>query len=664
MSELYISTKGQDIPGRGAKNKPYKSISYAISQLSTGRISKPVKILVEPGIYRDTIIIQSTKSNILPKIDIINTNNSSASDIDIANEKYTDNKVPTIKPKIANLGKAIFTINANNITIKGIHVDGEKKTSRGFNIYSSENVTIEGCKIQNCYAHIRYTGKGSGSKTDPFQNPEKLNDSGSGGGITISGSAKIVAKEITIKHCVFTDNRSHEVYKVFLSKNKRKKVKEDLLLKWNEFVADLSEGNATVAKKIKKSEFESREFVEYLRFMRRKSKSIPGLLRIIAKSKIKIAHCKIDGLIAKLQNPILVRNGGAHIAIRHCHTTIIDNCIFEKGFSGGRGGAIKFDRNAYGKVTKCLFQKNHSVLDGGGLAVVNQEHADMSKRQQIAIHDCVFKQNTTKDDGGGVYFTTATHAKVTKCLFEMNKSEENGGGMRISFGSVIFIENCKFTMNEANTNAASKTTNNRSGGGAIAVRNAHVDIKKTIFKNNHAHGFAGGAIYFITADWDRVTDAIGKARFKYGFKKIFLTKYKMSKVTLKIQNSTFENNHTKGKTCFSECGSCSSSQMQSRGTGGALYVLRNKALKIPLIVDLKNNIFLRNLGTHVDNAYKSEITLVRVDALSLSNNNISKHPNNIYNFTLSEMASSMLNKLPDYLTTKQAGLLYEDKMHP
>ncbi|VAW76868.1 hypothetical protein MNBD_GAMMA12-2602 [hydrothermal vent metagenome] len=78
MTELHVSTKGNDqhvsIKGkgqsaRGSKAKPFKSISYAIRHIRTTNITDATKIIVSPGIYHDTIIIQEGKNaNLYPSM--------------------------------------------------------------------------------------------------------------------------------------------------------------------------------------------------------------------------------------------------------------------------------------------------------------------------------------------------------------------------------------------------------------------------------------------------------------------------------------------------------------------------------------------------------------------------------------------------------------------
>ncbi|VAW76866.1 hypothetical protein MNBD_GAMMA12-2601 [hydrothermal vent metagenome] len=203
-------------------------------------------------------------------------------------------------------------------------------------------------------------------------------------------------------------------------------------------------------------------------------------------------------------------------------------------------------------------------------------------------------------------------------------------------------------------------TDNRSGGGAIAGRNCTIKINKSTFTHNRVHGFAGGAIYFITADWDPITEAVGEVRFTMGFNKIFKNIYKKDDAVLTVIRSTFENNDTRGVTCFKKYGgTCRKSELQSRGAGGALYVLKSKKFNIKLDVTLNNNSFRHNRGAHITKSNKSEIVIVGNIILKLIDNSITKHPDNLYHYSLTGINPPTYNKSNDYLNTKKSGLLFE-----
>lgn len=55
-NEVFVAINGSDVTGNGTANKPWASVSFAMSQITTATVTQPWNINVGPGAYSDTTI--------------------------------------------------------------------------------------------------------------------------------------------------------------------------------------------------------------------------------------------------------------------------------------------------------------------------------------------------------------------------------------------------------------------------------------------------------------------------------------------------------------------------------------------------------------------------------------------------------------------------------
>ncbi|MBO6109637.1 MAG: hypothetical protein J6P12_02035 [Methanobrevibacter sp.] len=168
--------------------------------------------------------------------------------------------------------------------------------------------------------------------------------------------------------------------------------------------------------------------------------------------------------------------------------TVMENCYFE-GNHADKGGAIYFF--SQGTVNNCKFVDNTATYGGAIYTDVIISN----------IQDCIFNDNSA--DYGGVIYATKGQLSVFNSNFD--KCFGGNGGAVYSLNSELNIFNSNFTGNVADNGGAIHTNgevnvfnsnfldNGAGYGGAIFSNCEELEINNTIFKNNYA--LNGSAIY-------------------------------------------------------------------------------------------------------------------------------------------------------------------------
>ena len=149
-------------------------------------------------------------------------------------------------------------------------------------------------------------------------------------------------------------------------------------------------------------------------------------------------------------------------------------------------------------ISKCIFNENLAVRNGGGLYVEN--NAVPKESFELTMEDCEFNKNQGQDlaqssgtGGGGAYFKDVA-VRLDRCKFEQNVGDERGGGIEI-INSTVRIFDCKFTENLERQTATSDTQDFYAGGG-IFSEGSDVLVANSIFWKNGACN--GGGLFFST----------------------------------------------------------------------------------------------------------------------------------------------------------------------
>jgi hypothetical protein len=604
--EVFVSTSGVDKAGNGTAAKPFRTIQNAAKNLA-GRLAagQAGKIFVEPGTYEEVIVLTDG-------MQLLRKDSLDQVTVDIEKELYLEQS-PAVHIKRPSPASApqqssssptwseVVKIHGKNVVIQGVRVEGEHRPQRVMLIHDSENVSLTGCMITGGSSQILYTGKGTGTPTDPFRS--KVTDEGEGAGIRILRS-----KKVTLKNCVFDDNRT------------------DL-----KFIQEVTEDD--ISKLESSTEFR------------------------VAVGLHKIDKAEVEKL---LRQPVPVRDGGGHVSCFDADEITFETCFFENGFSGGRGGALQFAHNAYGGCVSCLFRKNEAKVDGGAVCF-NDPDPDFFTRKRISFTGCKFKNNTSGDDGGAVYLTTNARAGFKDCIFESNKADSNGGAMRATFGSFVSLENCRFSFNQANLDAATRVKKNQDGGGAIAVNNSSLFMKGGKIESNTVTGFAGGGIYFITAAYGKQAEKVAELTHGHTFDNIFKKGYGVNSVQLRVTDVTFFNNTASGETCNVEvCSLSPRTGFEPRGAGGAIYVLEStEDFNVPVTVQLENVKFVENLSAHKEDKQKADLVVRNVTKLVSKGGALMMHPSNKFAASFIDVHDGDVSGSPQFRTRKSEGKIFE-----
>lgn len=146
----------------------------------------------------------------------------------------------------------------------------------------------------------------------------------------------------------------------------------------------------------------------------------------------------------------------------------IRDSLIENNKSYYAGGINNQDGNL--EISNCRFIRN-AVQNNSGALDIEGGFAD--------INNCEFRENTSGRIGGAIFTISKIRCRNSK--FISNQAEFDGGAINSQPGAVLELSNTEFLNNKSDRN-----------GGAIANM-GQVDIKDSLFKDNHA-GTDGGAI--------------------------------------------------------------------------------------------------------------------------------------------------------------------------
>eukprot|EP00210_Caulerpa_lentillifera_P000404 g394.t1 len=177
----------------------------------------------------------------------------------------------------------------------------------------------------------------------------------------------------------------------------------------------------------------------------------------------------------------------------------IANCTFQKNnASEGNGGSIFANENSSLNISSSMFSKNHGYF---GSAIYSKLNHMLSLTNTIflenkssrsggidvlngtaSIVSCQFLSNAASKAGGALV-TIAAHLSIRDTIFDQNEAQ-NAGACLFEENSRVLAENLQFENN---------TAIEGNGGSLYVSYRSGLNIKTSLFRNNHAHS-DGGAI--------------------------------------------------------------------------------------------------------------------------------------------------------------------------
>lgn len=253
----------------------------------------------------------------------------------------------------------------------------------------------------------------------------------------------------------------------------------------------------------------------------------------------------LSGRDAKVNATVFDGGGKSQIWLTKKGNVLFDGLTFQNGFSAkDNGGALVFNGTGVtGNVVDCSFIGNKvtdgtngtQYLSGGAIHVfeakVTVENSSFSKnygrnggslftnnaKAELTVKGCTFTEDYALNTGGSINNSNGTQM-IENCTFTGcytlggdAKSLPGTGGAIHAHGesAVQTLKNCVFNACEASHNYSYKTTDSRSCGGAVSVKNARLDIIGCTFDGNM--GVSGSAMLLQSGDGlVRVTDCVFK----------------------------------------------------------------------------------------------------------------------------------------------------------
>lgn len=226
----------------------------------------------------------------------------------------------------------------------------------------------------------------------------------------------------------------------------------------------------------------------------RVSNGIPSLRAVVDGFIIRNGNTKVADA-----DPNLSKQGGgilatAKLTVRNCHFIenagrlgaaiaansvtsaglIVDNCIFEKGFTTNQCAGIYLTTSNGGLINRCIFRNN----------TVNRGCISPNFCKNFVVDSCLFENNRNQAAGqfGVGMFTWQSSFTVSNCMFKNNTGDIATGMYNDGRdgGDSFVVDHCTFENNTA-----------MGTGASMYNWQANFTVKNCIFRNNNANNAAG-----------------------------------------------------------------------------------------------------------------------------------------------------------------------------
>ena len=148
---------------------------------------------------------------------------------------------------------------------------------------------------------------------------------------------------------------------------------------------------------------------------------------------------------------------------------------FINGYNFSGGGSIRAQEGATVTIRDCHFQNNHTEYHAG--AVFSRDAGS-----RIEVYDCVFIGNSGAHNGGAATAILSSQMSLTNCTFQQNSTGLLGGALAAKDAS-IDVWGCLFHRNTSD-----------DVGGAIYYNQTSGNIESNTFYDNTSPGGASGTV--------------------------------------------------------------------------------------------------------------------------------------------------------------------------
>ena len=216
-------------------------------------------------------------------------------------------------------------------------------------------------------------------------------------------------------------------------------------------------------------------------------------------------------------------NGGAYLLQSGSGNLTVNNCVFENNFAGQHGGAIGVSLNDHDnpiEIYDSTFIGNSARFNGGAVyaSKLEVDNSYFEENKILARSSTEYTHIEQKGLGGAI---CSVDSKIRNSLFKKNDVENSGywqieeGGGAITSLKTMSVDNCTFDSNNALKGGAifgiagfesylnpsnyinvtnSKFINNVAQSGGAICSNFNTTVDNSLFNNNTASGYGGGAI--------------------------------------------------------------------------------------------------------------------------------------------------------------------------
>ena len=303
--DKYVTTTGSNLTGDGSYEKPWKTITYAISQI-TGTSANPITIHISSGTY-NLALGESFPINLESYVSLKGSN-----------------KTTTIIDATGANNLVLLCTSIYNLSIEGLTVTGGYHNNDGGGIYCTNTImTINDCIFKENVT-TGALGHGAGincqySSSVTITNCEIINNTAMGAS---AGGIQIEDSEIYISNCIINNNTAlHDGggLKILVSNGSVL----DTEIKYNQ------------------------------------SGLIGGGIICVNNSSPTITNCNISNNIVNGSSPIFSHGGG--IACNDYSSPLITYCIIENNSATFKGGGIYCLNNANPTINYCEIICNYSI---------------------------------------------------------------------------------------------------------------------------------------------------------------------------------------------------------------------------------------------------------------------------------------------------------------
>ena len=470
-NEYWVDSKAQNENGDGSIEKPFKTLSSAVENL-TGYELRPVTIRLKPGTYnrqlgerfpiklkkymnvvgksRDSVIIDPTGSdNTAFLINFIdNLTIESLSIKGGAGEKTSEGREGGgIYSRSSTFSMLNCYIEENNADLGGgaafvdseVYIDGcdfNYNKARGdgggvFCLYSELNMVNCRLEYNLCKSD---TGKGGGIySTNSTLNFDEVdinyNKAGSGGGL------ELISTGGRFKKCEFNNNEALENGGGISCSEFSSPLFKICTIKNNSTINEDGTGGGVCSSASAEPAFEDC-------YIRENSSVIGGGFYCNNSSPI-IYGCYISGNKGEFFGGGFLIESNASISVRKSK--------IENNSAWWAGGLGIWD-SSYSNIVDCEITYNEASKGvGGGLCIW-----EFSKTN---ITNCVIAENKASEKGGGIY-SSSSNINIINCLVVENESQWEGGGIFESgFFNSSFLFNCTIANNISESSSGIKFNN-------------------------------------------------------------------------------------------------------------------------------------------------------------------------------------------------------------